>query len=216
MGSLIGGAIGLAGSLIGGGSKKSAANTAAQQSLEGYNYLTKGGGAPVVQAAQNAGTAAGNAQAVTQDTRAQLLGTAPIQEGTKNAFTNYLNSTGYQFQLDQGTKALTGSAAARGILNSGATAKALNKYGQGLASTTFNNYLDQLGGLDTSQGNTAARGVTAAQIVGQAGTTGGGNAAVATQNGGNAMGDAIGTAAGIAGRAVTDNFSGISNFFGGL
>lgn len=40
----------------------------------------------------------------------------------------------YQFQLGQGMNALEGSAAARGKLLSGDTLKAINQYGQGLAS----------------------------------------------------------------------------------
>lgn len=208
MGALIGGAIGLGTALFGGSSKQDAANTGAQQSLAGYNYLTTGAGAPTVTAAQDTGAAAGTAQAGTQAARSQLLGLSPTTPGTTSAFDNYLNSTGYQFQKQQGVGAITGNAASRGLLNSGSTAKALDKYGQGVGAQGFSNYLDQLGNLDTAQGTTAGRGVTAAQIVGQAGTTGGGNASTATQNGGNAMGDAIATAGGIAGRAAT-------NFFGG-
>lgn len=52
---------------------------------------------------------------------------------------------GYQFQLNQGLQALQNSAAAKGGLLSGNTAQALEQYGQGLASTnyqqTYNNAL---------------------------------------------------------------------------
>lgn len=44
---------------------------------------------------------------------------------------------GYQFRLSEGTKAVKRSAAARGNYDSGATMKALTKYGQGLASQEF-------------------------------------------------------------------------------
>ncbi len=94
-------------------------------------------------------------------------------DGGGTAFGNYLNSTGYKFQLGQGTRAITGSAAARGVLNSGGTAKALTQYGQGLGGQYFNNYLTQLGSLNTQQGNTAITGVNAAKAVGDAGTAGG-------------------------------------------
>ena len=54
---------------------------------------------------------------------------------------------GYQFQLQQGLQALERSAAARGGLLSGGTGKALERYGQGLASSnyqqTYNNMLGQ-------------------------------------------------------------------------
>lgn len=215
MASLIAPAIGIAGSLLGGSKKSSGTATAAQQSLQGYNYLTgSGAGAPTVTSNQNQGVTAGNNQGVTLDAQGQLLGTAPAQDGTKNAFNNYLNSTGYQFQMDQGSKAITGSAAARGILNSGSTAKALQTYGQNTAQGSFNNYLNQLTNLSGQQGNVAARGLTAAQITGQAGTTGGGNAGQVTQSGANASGDAITTAAGIGAAGISNNASKINNWFG--
>lgn len=75
--------------------------------------------------------------------------------GQNAAFDNWRNSTGYQFGMDQGTSAITGSAAAKGLLNSGSTAKALNTYGQNYANTQFGNYFQQLLGLG-NQGNNAA------------------------------------------------------------
>src|SRR3974390_3150307 len=44
---------------------------------------------------------------------------------------------GYQFQLQQGMQALENSAAARGGLLSAGTGKQLEQYGQGLASTNY-------------------------------------------------------------------------------
>lgn len=46
---------------------------------------------------------------------------------------------GYQFRMDEGQKALERSAAASGNLNSGATLKALSRYGQDYASNEYNN-----------------------------------------------------------------------------
>lgn len=61
---------------------------------------------------------------------------------------------GYQFRMKQGQNALQSSAAARGSLNSGATMKALQRYGQDFASNEYNNAynrnyarLSQLAGL---------------------------------------------------------------------
>lgn len=197
MGALIGGVIGGVGSLLGGGSKKSADNTAAQQDLTGYNYLTGSNG--VTGQVAN-GAAANNATA-------QLTGTAPVQPGTTSAFSNYLNSTGYKFQQQQGTQALTGSAAARGLLNSGATAKALTSYGQGIAGQSFNNYLGQL--------NTQSQqGLTASGQISQAGTAGGGNAGSATQAGGEATASGLGGLAGGVKSALASPVA--SNFFGSL
>lgn len=47
------------------------------------------------------------------------------------------NTPGYQFQLEQGTKAIEGSAANAGYLRSGRTLKALQSYGIGLADQTY-------------------------------------------------------------------------------
>jgi len=52
---------------------------------------------------------------------------------------NLSQDPGYQFRLEQGRKAIEGSAAARGSLNSGATLKALERYGQDYASNEYQN-----------------------------------------------------------------------------
>jgi hypothetical protein len=54
---------------------------------------------------------------------------------------------GYQFQMDQGTQAIQGSSAARGMLNSGNTLSALDKYGQGLASSFYQQQFNNLSGI---------------------------------------------------------------------
>jgi len=84
------------------------------------------------------------------------------------------NLPGYQFQLGQGIQAVDRSAAAQGLLNSGATGKALTQYGQGLAGNYFSSYvggLQSLAGLGegatqaTSQaGQSAANQISSAQI----------------------------------------------------
>lgn len=199
MGSLIGGVIGGIGSLFGGSS-------AASQANEGYNYLSKDA---ANQGAQTSGAAAGTAQQGTQGQISALLGTNPGGvPAAQTGFNNYLNSTGYQFQQQQGDQALTGSAAAKGLVGSGGTAKALTQFGQGLAGQSFNNYLTNLQGLNTSQQNTVNAGVTASGQVGQAGTQGGGNAAQQTASG---IG---GATAGLA--SVGENIFGNSNSNAGI
>lgn len=211
MGSLIGGMIGGLGSLFGGSSTKSADNTASQQALTGFNYLN---GNANNQAVQAAGTAATGAGAATQNQEADLLGLngAAGSAAAQPGFNNYLNSTGYNFQKQQGDASLTGSAAARGLLGSGATGKALTSYGQNLASTTFNNYLGNLSGLNTQQQGTANAGTTASGQVGAAGNTGGGNASTATQAGAAANGNGIATGIGTIGAQAPNAL----NFFGNL
>lgn len=52
---------------------------------------------------------------------------------------DFQKDPGYNFRMQEGMKALEGSAAARGSLNSGATLKALSRYGQDFASNEYNN-----------------------------------------------------------------------------
>lgn len=66
------------------------------------------------------------------------------QQQYQNAFDNYRNSTGYQFRLGEGARALDNSYASRGVGQSGAAAKAALNYGQNIASGEFGNYLNAL------------------------------------------------------------------------
>lgn len=67
-----------------------------------------------------------------------------ILNGNQDA---YQQSPGYDFRLAEGQKAIERSAAAQGLLGSGATLKALDRYGQDYASGEYGNYLNQLGTL---------------------------------------------------------------------
>lgn len=96
------------------------------------------------------------------DMIAALLGAGGDATAANGAFNNYLDSTGYNFALDQGSRAITGNNAARGLLKSGATAKALTSFGQNLGKSYFDNYLNQLGGV-------ANRGLQAGGLIGSAG-----------------------------------------------
>lgn len=62
-------------------------------------------------------------------------------------FSPFLNSPEYQFAFKEGSRALDQSAIARGDLLSGNTVQAAQQFGQGLASTQFNNYYNRLAGL---------------------------------------------------------------------
>lgn len=85
--------------------------------------------------------------------------------GQDQAFQNFRDNSGYDFQMDQGTRAITGSNAAKGLLNSGSTVKGLATFGQGLADQSLNSYLDKIfqlgnlglgaGGLITQAGQTS-------------------------------------------------------------
>lgn len=62
-------------------------------------------------------------------------------------YQNYLQLAGYAPAMRQLSQNITGQGAAAGILNSGATAKALQSRGAELNNQFFNNYLQQLAGL---------------------------------------------------------------------
>lgn len=102
-------------------------------------------------------------------------------------------SPGYQFQLDQGNRALAAQQAAAGSLNSGAAEKAAESFGTGLANQTGQQYYQNLA-------NTAGQGLSAA---GQYGTnttalgTAKGGADIAT---GNTLSQLL---SGIGGKRVT-------------
>lgn len=64
--------------------------------------------------------------------------------GSQSALTALKTTPGYQFQLGQGNNAINAAAAANGTLGSGNQAIALDQFGQGLAGTTYNNYVGQL------------------------------------------------------------------------
>jgi len=63
---------------------------------------------------------------------------------------------GYAFRLAEGQKQVDNSAAARGSTLSGGALKALQKYGQGMASQEFQNSYNRLSGLSTQGQNSAA------------------------------------------------------------
>lgn len=80
-------------------------------------------------------------------------------EGSTRALISFQTSPCYQFAFDQGQAASDQSAIARGNLNSGATLKDLNTYGQGVANQEYQQYLANLGGL-ANGGNAGVAGLT--------------------------------------------------------
>lgn len=92
------------------------------------------------------------------------------------------NTPGYQFNLQQGTKAAQNSASARGLGLSGAAIKGATNYATGLADSTYQN---QFQNAITNQGNAYNRLLSLAGL-GENAAAGVGNAAVTTgQNIGN-------------------------------
>jgi len=85
----------------------------------------------------------------------------------KGDMSKFQQSPGYQFAMEQGTQALERGAAAQGGLFGGRQAKELTRFGQGLASQDFGNYLQQLSGLSQQGISTGLQG--AGGIMGQYG-----------------------------------------------
>ena len=61
------------------------------------------------------------------------------------SFQQYKDNSGYNAALNQGQVNTAGTNAARGLLNSGATGKALATFDSNLGQQSYNNYLGQLG-----------------------------------------------------------------------
>jgi hypothetical protein len=128
---------------------------------QGRNAIGTNYAAALAPFTQNFNTATGGVNAYANASGAN--GGAGVADALK-AFTD---SPGYQFTLDQGNQNVLRNQAATGQLNSGATNVDLLKYGQGLAGTQFQNYVQNLlpflnmsqnsaqgiGSVNTGQGN---------------------------------------------------------------
>jgi hypothetical protein len=83
------------------------------------------------------------------------------------AMNNFHTSPGYQFALDQGLRAVDAGAAAKGFGRSGATIKAEQTFGTGLADQAFGEYYNRLFKLSELGENAAAKTGTNAVTTGQ-------------------------------------------------
>ena len=83
------------------------------------------------------------------------------QDAATAAMAKFQTSPGYQFSMDQGMRAIDAGAASKGLLHSGATIKAEQTFGTGLADQEFGNYYNRLMGL-SGMGLTAAGGIATA------------------------------------------------------
>lgn len=132
-----------------------------------------------------------------------LLGLGGDQAAAERAFDAYRKSTGYDFRLNQGLNAVQSGFAGRGTLQSGAAMKALNDYGQGMASGEFGNYLNALG---TQQGlGFSAAGAQAGVATNYANSLGN----IYQANGANQANAALASA-----NALGSGISGAANAFG--
>lgn len=131
------------------------------------------------------------------DARNWALG--ELKSRLQNPNLDVANEPGYQFGLDQGLKAVRNSSASRGGLYSGATLKALDRYGTDYATTKYDaaynrmmNPLQSLAGLSQSGANSiAAAGQNYANQVGNNQTSLGNALAANTLAQGNIWGTAV-------------------------
>lgn len=118
-------------------------------------------------------------------------------------WSGFQNSPDYQFALDQGFKGLDRSAAAKGRLYSGGYGEDLTKFGQGLATQNYQNYMNNLGRLsNTGQSTASGLGLLGANFANNAAqnTIGAGQArASGYMDQGNAYGNAFNQLGGLAG-----------------
>jgi hypothetical protein len=199
---------------VAGGSALYGASTNQNAAQTQANALQQSG-----QLQANAITQASNTQQQAADNSLNFLRTAydtsradqaPWRQAGQNALgtyagqlgQNYQQSPGYQFQFNEGQRALQNGAAAQGMFNSGATQKALTRYGQGVANQDYGNWMNR-------QASLAGVGQTAANAGSQAAQQFGGNAA----NISTGLGSAVGGMQAQLGQSLGANASNIGNVF---
>lgn len=124
-------------------------------------------------------------------------------DAQQRAFANFRADPGYQYQQDEGQRAIEASSAARGGVLNGGTLRALQRTSQGIADQGYNSYLSRFMNLTNTGENAAARtGELGAAAAGQEGgyITNAGNAAAGSYlNMGNQVTGALGNSLAIYG-----------------
>jgi hypothetical protein len=189
LGPVIGAGIGVVGSAIAGGKANAGAGQAQQILQQQQNNLApyREAGIPTLQA------------------QGDLLGmNGP--DAAAAAMQNYQQSPGYQFQMQQGLRAVDAGAAAKGMARSGATIKGEETFAQGLADSDFQQYYNNLMGISTLGENAAAGGASTANTAGSL-----------AQGAGNTQASIYGNAATGVGNSVNNllNNSAVQNWLSG-
>jgi hypothetical protein len=142
-----------------------------QAGAEAQGYLATG--------RETAGAGVTNANALLQpyiDQGGRALGVVGDLSGANGvdagraAMGNFQASPAYQWNMDQGLRAIDAGASAKGMLVSGGTRRAEQTYGAGLASNEFGQYYNRLSGLATQ--GLAASGTAGSNIMAGAGRQG--------------------------------------------
>lgn len=125
------------------------------------------------------------------------------QLGLGGEAADFKTTPGYEFRLAEGQKAVERSKLAQGLGQSGAMVKATLRFGEGLASQEYQNYLSRLSGL-------------AGMGLGAAGTTGAFGTEAARTGGGFLAGAGAARASGFlnVGGAVSEGLSGMAGLLG--
>ena len=156
--AIIGGVGAIGGALISSSASNHASNVAAGAAAQdnALQERTYESNKALIQPAVTRGDAAG-------DELNGFLGLGGDPAKTRAAFDTYLNSTGYQFDRQQGLDGVNQSAAAAGLYNSGAALKALDAYGTGEAQKFGQAYAGNLNAV-ASRGAGAVNALTGAAV----------------------------------------------------
>ena len=202
IGSLISGIIGMSGAQAGGNMAGNAANAAAAMQQQeatraraAMSPWTAAGGGAINKIANLLGL--GNLETNGGNYNTYGLNTTNAKEKQDEALNAFQTSPGYTWRKTEGVNALDRSAAARGLLLSGAQVKGVQSFGDGLASEEYRNYMSDLfnasgqGMGATSSANSTAAGLTAnaGSLVAQGGAARGSGYAA----GANALASGIGS-----------------------
>lgn len=128
-------------------------------------------------------------------------------------YDQWRNTPGYQFGLQEGNKSVQASAAARGGLNSGATLKALQRYGTDYADQQgYQPYMNSLsnlfGGAQTAVSNIGNAGQNYGSQAGQAYQNAANSRANSTYGQSQAWANGLNSAAGFAGDWYGNTYGG--------
>jgi len=198
LGAIIGGVASIGSALISSSasSDASAAASAAADKNNAIQQEVRGQNTANLSPFMARGNAAG-------DARNNLLGLGTDPTGAANAFNTYRGSDGYQFRVGQGVNALNTGYAAHGALDSGAAMKAIDTYGQGMASDEFGKYMGYLG----DQQNVGLSGANALAGVNT-------NFANSTSSNNNNAAGAAGNAAISSANAINGGMNNFAKIFG--
>jgi hypothetical protein len=217
--SWVGPAIGVVGGLMGADSANNAANTQAQSAAQSdatqrYMYdTTRADNAPFLQNGQAGSNRLSRLLGLSGDSGASDYGSLTRKFNSNDLANDTVYNSGLQFGLDEGTKALNNQASANGSYLSGATAKALTRYGNDYATTkagdAYNRYNNDNTNIYNRLAGITGAGQQAASQVGSAGANYGNNVSNTATSLGNAR-----AASGIAaGNAISGGISGAVNSY---